>query len=177
MQLSNRIKAAALSIAVLSSMGLGIAMAQTSGDNASAPAVGAQGQPGGHHGKHMGGKNRGDFKAKREAFEKELGLTDAQKQQMKAQHEAFRTQNKAAIDSMHAKFKELRGLEKTPENQQKRQQLMASLKQDRQALHAKREASMQNVLTPEQMTKFKAMKEQRKQEWQQRRAARQQKAN
>jgi Spy/CpxP family protein refolding chaperone len=67
---------------------------------------------------------------------------------------------------MKSKFQELRSLDKTEANQQKREQLRQAIRQDRQTLASKHEAMLQQVLTPEQMAQFKTLKQQRREQFQ-----------
>lgn len=96
---------------------------------------------------------------------KQLGLSEEQRESLKAKHETFRQENAALLSDMKAKFQQLRALPKTPEYQAQRDALKAEIKKDRQTLHEKHTAIMQQVLTPEQFQKYQALKQQRKEEW------------
>lgn len=107
---------------------------------------------------------------KMKAAFQELNLTDAQKEQMKASHEAFRTENASQLAAMKTNHQKLRDLMKAKgadaKNDPEVQALKEQLKQDRQAIHQKREASMTSILTPEQQAKRAEIKARMKAEWQ-----------
>lgn len=90
---------------------------------------------------------------------KQLGLSEDQKQKLKAQHQTFRQENATLISDMKSKFQQLRQLPKTPENQAQRDQLRAELRKDREAMHAKHLTIMQQVLTAEQLQRYKTLKQ------------------
>lgn len=147
MTMSTRVNALALSLAVLSTAGL--VFAQPSMDSA------VSSQPAGAHKMHH--KGCGIFK--------QLGLSEEQRQKLKTQHEAFRQENATLISDMRSKFQQLRQLPKTPESQSQRAALRADLKKDKEALHSKHLAMLQQVLTPDQMQQYEAAKAKCKAEW------------
>lgn len=156
-KLSNRIQSLALGAAVLATLGIPAAIAQS--DNAAAPNDGAKAEKQ-HHGKHGGMKQRcGGMK--------ELNLSEDQKSKMKSLNETFKSENAAIISSLQAKHKQLKELGRGEENKAQRQQIFQSLKQERETLHTKRMALMQQVLTPAQMSQFQATREKCKAEFQQ----------
>lgn len=151
---SKSVKALALSVALMTSASL--AFAQEPATSGQAPA-----KPCAVH-KHKKHHRKCGMMQK-------LGLSQEQRETLKTKHQALRQENATLIADMKAKFQQLRALPKTPENQAQRDQLRAELKKSRQALRAKHEAVMQEVLTPEQLERYKAMKQQCKAEWQKKR--------
>jgi Spy/CpxP family protein refolding chaperone len=146
-RVSTKIKSIALSLALLTSTVAVFAESAPTADQAAKPC--------GAHKMHRKGCN----------ILGQLNLTDTQRQQLKAQHETFRQENATAIADMKAKFQQLRALPKTPENQTQRDQLKAELKQSRKDLHEKHVAQLRQVLTPEQLQKYEALKQQCKADW------------
>jgi Spy/CpxP family protein refolding chaperone len=100
-------------------------------------------------------------------FMQELNLSDEQKAKMKAAHEKFRQENAAAMDSLKAKYKQMKQLGSEPANDAERQKLKAEIRQEREALMIKKKASMQGILTPEQQAKWDAKQAERRAQWQQ----------
>lgn len=146
-RVSTAIKSIALSIVLLTSTMAVFAE--------SAPADQSSAKPCGVHKMHRKGCN----------IMGQLGLSETQREQLKAQHESFRQENATAIADMKSKFQQLRALPKTPENQTQRDQLRAELKQSRKALHDKHVAQLGQVLTPEQLQKYESLKQQCKADW------------
>lgn len=147
---SHRFQVVALGFAVVASTGMSIALAADTATPDSAPgnpSANAHAWGGKHSGMHKGC-----------GVMKQLGLNEDQKSRFKAAGKAFREENKAAFESMKAKHQQLQQLGDDPANEAQRQQLRAELKQEREALHAKRKASMQGILTPEQESKWQALK-------------------
>jgi len=104
---------------------------------------------------------------------KKLNLTDAQKDQLKAAHRAFREENKAFFESARQTRKDFRAAKQAGDTAK-----MAELKSVMQSQHAQmkqlREQSEQqlvSILTPEQRAQYDALKAERAA----RRAERQQK--
>ena len=159
-KISQSLQSLALGVALLGSLAAPMAFAQPA-DAPAKPGVNKEAKchkGKGHHGEH------------REKFMKELNLTDAQRQQMKAANEKFRKENAAAIENLKSKHQQLKALGDDAANASKKQALRAELKQERQTLMAKHKAAMQGILTPEQTSKMEAMKQQRKAQWAERRA-------
>lgn len=102
-------------------------------------------------------------------FMQELNLSDEQKAQMKAAHEKFRQENAGAMESLKAKYSQMKQLGTDSSSDAERQKLRAEIRQEREALMAKRKASMQGILTPEQQAKWEAKRAERKAQWQQKR--------
>lgn len=146
LSIHKRMRAIALGVFLLSSLGVSSSFAQDPATKAS-PSSMAGGQ---HHGHGSYGDKCGAMK--------ELNLTDSQKAQMKAQHEAFRSQHAAQFSSMKAKREQIKQLGSDPAKQTEKQKLMAELRQERMALMAQRKASLKNILTPEQMSKMESAK-------------------
>jgi Spy/CpxP family protein refolding chaperone len=94
-----------------------------------------------------------------------LGLSEEQRQKLKAQHETFRQENAQLIADMKAKLQQLRALPKTEENKAQRTQLRGEVRQARQELHRKHMAMMQQVLTPDQFQRYTTLKQQCRAEW------------
>ncbi len=151
----HRISSFALSALLLGTLAAPMASADPAA--ASAAKSEKQGQ-----GMHHGGKHKGEFM-------KELNLTEQQKKQFKAAHEKFKQENAGALQAMKAKREALKQLGDDPANEAKRKQLKAELRQEHEALGAKRKASMQGILTPEQQSKWDAKKAERKAQWAERR--------
>jgi Spy/CpxP family protein refolding chaperone len=88
---------------------------------------------------------------------KELNLTDAQRQQMRALRAADRDQNSQLYADLHAKLQELHALKQAgdPKAADVKAELKAMHPQVRAARQASRQA-MLNVLTPEQRAELKA---------------------
>jgi Spy/CpxP family protein refolding chaperone len=114
----------------------------------------------------------GKHKEAHQQFMKELNLTDQQKQQLKAAHEKFRQENAGAIAAMKAKREKLKALGNDPANEAQKQQLKTEMKQEWETMRAKKKASMQGILTPEQQAKWDAKKAERKAQWQTKHAQR-----
>lgn len=117
-----------------------------------------------------GGHHRGAMSAH---LAKKLNLTDAQKDQLKAMHRAFREDNKPFFESARQTRKDYRAAKQAGDTAK-----MAELKSVMQSQHAQmkqlHEASEQqlvSILTPEQRTQYDALKAERAE----RRAERQQK--
>lgn len=163
LKFNSRIQALALGFAVLASSGMSIAFAQ---NDPSSPAGPKQEHAWGKHDGKQGGHHKGC------GAMKQLGLTDEQKTRMQQAHKAFREQNAAAIESIKSKYQQLRQLGKDSANEAQRKQLLSELKQEKQALKAKREASMKGILTPEQEKRWEALKQECKAKYQAKRAER-----
>ena len=99
----------------------------------------------------------------------ELNLSDEQKAKMKAAHEKFRQENSGAMDSLKAKYSKMKQLGTDSANDAERQKLRAEIRQEREALMAKKKASMPGILTAEQQAKWEAKRAERKAQWQQKR--------
>ncbi|MGE0200510.1 MAG: Spy/CpxP family protein refolding chaperone [Candidatus Melainabacteria bacterium] len=107
--------------------------------------------------------------AKQEALYKELGLSDAQKAKMKANREAYKTENKEALEGLRAKRAELKEIVKTEgKDSPKVTALRNEMKQERLALRAKMETMHKSVLTPEQYSRLQSMKAEHRAKMQQR---------
>jgi protein CpxP len=148
---NKRIQTLALSVLLLSGLSLSAAFAED-GSGVGQAANGATKAWGHGHGGHRGGGRCGIFK--------QLNLTDAQKAQLKAQRETFKQENAGTIADMKAKREQLRQLGKDTSNSAQRQELIEALHADRKILMEKHKASMQNVLTPAQISQLKALKAQ-----------------
>lgn len=121
-----------LTLSVAALLFAGSAMAQDVQKDAKKDKAGKEWKKDGRHGKHKGG------------FGKELNLTDAQKQQIKALNEEYRGKMKALRSNDDAK--------------------LGDVKKQSQALKEEQRAKMQNILTAEQKAKLAEQKEQRKTE-------------
>lgn len=166
MKFNNRIQAFALGLAVVASSGLSIAFAQSTpapSDNAKQEHAWGQHKGGKHGGRHMGCDAM-----------KKLNLTEDQKARLKAAGKAFHEQNAAEFANIKAKRDQLRQLGKDSANDAQRQQLRSELKADMQALHTKRKAAMQGILTPEQESQLQALKQECKAKHMAKRAERKQ---
>lgn len=89
-----------------------------------------------------------------------LNLTDAQKQQMKALHETFRTENAALFDAVKATKTQLREARKA-NDVARAQTLAATLEGQTAQLRTKRVAQhekMLSILTPEQRAQLETWK-------------------
>jgi Spy/CpxP family protein refolding chaperone len=150
-RLTTSFKALALGLAVIT----GASFAFAAPDSTDQPA-----KPSGAYAHHKGCNVMG-----------KLGLSDEQRQKLKAQHEAFRQENAQLISDMKAKFQQLRNLPKTEENKAQRAQLRKELRQARKELHSKHMAMMQQVLTPEQFQRYTTLKQQCRAEWRKKREA------
>lgn len=145
---TRKIHTLALGVALLASTSLSVALAADTNAAGNKPAeTSVWGGKHSHSGKHKGCG----------AMSK-LGLSEEQKNRLQAAHKAFREENKAAFESMKAKHQQLKQLGTDPANEAQRQQLRSELKQEKEGLHAKRKASMQGILTPEQESKWQALK-------------------
>jgi Spy/CpxP family protein refolding chaperone len=118
-----------LSVAAL--LFAGSAMAQDVQKEAKKDKAGKEWNKEGRHGKHKSG-----------AFGKELNLTDAQKQQVKALNEEYKGKMKALRSNDDAK--------------------LGDVKKQSRALREEQRAKMQNILTAEQKAKMAELKEKRK---------------
>lgn len=146
MKLSSKVSTLVLGFAVLTSASLPLALANE--------ASNANAQPGTKK------EHKHDGKNKRCSAMKELGLTSEQKAKLKESHKAFQEQNKASIDSLKAKYQQLKQLGKDEANAAQRKQLLAEIKQEKSALKEKRKAAMQGILTQEQQAKWESLKQQ-----------------
>ena len=124
-----------------------------------APATTSSAAPetGGYHKmvRHGGPGHHGQ---KHCSFMKELNLTSKQKEQLKAAHERFRNENKAAFESLRAKHEELKALGNDPANAEKKKALRQELRNGHRALSEKRHQTMDGIFTPEQQEKMKSLK-------------------
>lgn len=145
-RLSTSFKAFALGLAIMTASSFALA--------APGAASQAPGKPAGVHAQHKGCNVMG-----------KLGLSDEQRQKLKAQHETFRKENAQQIADMKAKIQQLRSLPKTEENKAQRTQLRSEVRQARKEMHRKHMAMMQQVLTPEQFQQYTTLKKQCKTEW------------
>jgi Spy/CpxP family protein refolding chaperone len=119
-----------LSVAAL--LFAGTAMAQNVNKQAKKEKATKEWKQGGKHGKHGAGSG------------KELNLTDAQKQQIKALNEEYKAKIKALKNDDNAK--------------------VGDVKKQAQALREEQRIKMQNILTAEQKAKLADLKEKRKAE-------------
>ena len=167
MKLNSKISTLVLGFAVLTSTSMPLALAnEASNANAQPGTKKEHKHDGKHHGKH-----------KRCGAMKELGLTDEQKAKFKESHQTFKTQNQAAIDSLKAKYQQLKQLGKDEANAAQRKQLLSEIKAERTALKEKRKATMQGILTPEQQSKLEGLKQQCKAKHHQKRQDKSKNAN
>jgi Spy/CpxP family protein refolding chaperone len=120
-----------LSVAAL--LFAGTAMAQDVNKQAKKDKGAKEWKQGGKHGKHGGA-----------GFGKELNLSDAQKQQIKALNEEYKGKMKALKSNDNA--------------------TVGDVKKQAQALREEQRSKMQNILTAEQKTKLAELKEKRKAE-------------
>ena len=128
------------------------------GPRADAPRHGEgmrRGERGGRrHGKRFGRGHRGGMRGLRE-----LNLTDAQKQQIRAIHERSRDANKAERDELRTLMQSRRqGGELTPEQQARAKELMQALR----ATHDAQRNEVLATLTPEQRAQIERAKSERK---------------
>jgi Spy/CpxP family protein refolding chaperone len=107
-----------------------------------------------HEGHRFGGKHgRHAFAQK---FAEELGLTDAQKAQMKEIHKATREANAAFFDSFRGTMRQFREARKAGD-QARADSLKATLQSQReqmQSIRAEERAKIKAILTAEQAAKF-----------------------
>jgi Spy/CpxP family protein refolding chaperone len=96
-------------------------------------------------------------------FAEKLGLTDAQKQQMKDIHQADRETNKALFEQFRAKRQEYRALKKSndPNAENVKAELKSLGQQLREAHKATRDKIYNTVLTPEQRAQVDTWRAQR----------------
>jgi Spy/CpxP family protein refolding chaperone len=110
------------------------------------------------HNQEFGGHHHGMSK-----FAEKLGLTDAQKQQIKDIHQADRQANKALFDQFRAKRQEFRSLRQN--NDPNAESVKAELKSLEQQLHAARKATRDKiyntVLTSDQRAQIDAWRAKR----------------
>lgn len=137
--------------------GAGIAAAQSTTAPAQRPAA-AQAHARGEHGRR--GPGRKAMKAMRKQLLKGIKLTDAQKAQLKANAEQYRTAHKAEIDARRATMKaDVQALRTARQNKDSAAVVAAraKLKADAQANAGVREqrlAAFRAVLTPDQQKQF-----------------------
>lgn len=96
-------------------------------------------------------------------FAEKLGLTDAQKEQIKSIRQSFREQNKAFFESSKNTFRELRAAKKagdTAKADALKPQVEAARTQMRQ-LHDQQRTQILAILTPEQRAQYEALKAER----------------
>jgi len=112
---------------------------------------------------HFGHRHRAMAK-----FAKKLGLTDAQKQQIKDIHQADRQANKALFEQLRAKRQELRALRQNndPNADSVKAQVKALHQQIRAAQKATRDKIYNTVLTTDQRAQVDAWRAQRQSEQQ-----------
>ena len=122
---------------------------------------------GGHRGMH-GGKMHG--------IARQLDLTDQQKQQLSSARKAERERMKPYHDQIEATHKQIQAeIANGSFNEEKTRQLLAQSAQARTEMalsHARMQAALYNLLTPEQRTKLN----EQKQKWEQRKSERKQKS-
>lgn len=94
-------------------------------------------------------------------YASQLNLTSNQRFRLKHSKATFVQDNKAAFDSLRIKRDLLKRLGKNPESareREQRDQLQAEIRQELQALKAKREAQINHILRPEQSDQLQALK-------------------
>lgn len=114
--------------------------------------------------------NKQEWQQKRQAmadnFAKELGLTDEQQAQLKAQREQSQKENQATRQELKAKNQELRQeLEKAAIDEAKVNGLVSeitALEGKKLSQHVSGVIAMKKILTPEQEAKMKAKMDERK---------------
>lgn len=94
---------------------------------------------------------------KKEAQERGLNLTDAQRAQVKALHERYRLQNAGKFDEMRKLHQQQRAGTLDTNGTARLEQLRGELK----SVHEAQRNEMLNLLTPEQKAKFEQMKQRR----------------
>ena len=112
---------------------------------------------GGRHGKHARGGEFGQRMAEK------LNLTEAQKAQLKAQHQAFREANKAFFENAHETRRQFREAKKAGDTARLEalKPTMEAQRAQMQQLHEQQKQQFLSVLTPEQRTQFEALKAER----------------
>lgn len=112
---------------------------------------------------HQGARQPGGKAAHMRKFAEKLGLTDAQKAQIKAIHQADREQNKQLYADFRARRQEFRQLKQAndPRAEDLKVALKAMHEQIREARKATREQVL-NVLTPEQRAQLDQWRARRK---------------
>jgi protein CpxP len=149
--------AAAAAVLLFSGVQVMALAAPTTNTNQSAPVTVSNPIPshGGHH-HGYGGKGGHHLRC---GLMKQLNLTAAQKEQMKAIHTRFREENKATMDALRAKHEELKTLGNDPANSAKREALHQELRDGHRVLAQKHREMMSGILTPQQMEQMKTAKE------------------
>ena len=143
------ITAAATALTLTATLGF----AATSDDAKGKEGYGHQ-RGGGHH-------QKGGFGGER--FAEKLGLTDAQKQQVKTLQTNFREQNKAFFDSGRQTREDMRAA-KQANDTTKLEALKATMKaqhEQMKQIQATQTAQIVALLTPEQKAKYDAIKAER----------------
>ena len=129
------------------------------------------------------GKGDGEFRkgkrgkhgaARFEKFAQELNLTDAQKEQIRAQQQNVRESNKARFEAHRDTMRQYREARRANDTA-RAEQLKATLEVQRGELHQLRQAQHQallQILTPEQRAQLEAKKAEREQRREERRERR-----
>lgn len=116
--------------------------------------------------KDKGKDRKAACQARHQKKMQELGINQQQQDQIKALKEAYRSQNKPALEAMKANWMQLKELKKSGNaNPEEVSAIKAQLKTQREALKPQREALRNQImalLTPEQQTKMKALHAQHK---------------
>jgi protein CpxP len=154
---------------------LGAAQAPPPG-GAQAPGAGAYGDRPGLRGGMPPGRGghgaRGPGDGPMARMATELGLSDAQKQQMRALRESARPEGRAVAERLRTSQRKLRGL--SPDDPawnasvEEASRLAADAATRRVQEGARMRAEMWRILTPEQRSQFAALQAQREQQMQQR---------
>ena len=156
----NWLAGTALTAGALLSAGALYTVASAADTPAAAPTAPGTQQGWHHHRGHHGG-----------FMYAKLGLTDAQKSQIKSLHQAAKPQMKTLFEQMHTNSAKLKALPPddpqylttVKEVSEANAPLKAQLEQERAALHQK---IFTTVLTPSQQTQLQQMKAQREQRMQ-----------
>jgi protein CpxP len=114
----------------------------------------------GERGGKRGGKRGGEFGAR---FAQKLNLTDAQKQQIRALQEGFRTQNKAFFEQSRETFRQFRDAKKAGDTARvdALKPTIEAQREQMKQLRAEQKQRIVALLTPEQRAQYESMKAER----------------